>query len=154
MKSAISIVVLVGALTGCASIVTGENESLSVETNPCRGATCKLSNDKGTWYVNGTPSSVTVHRAYGDMTVVCEKDAFKSNPMIVASTTKGMAFGNIIFGGIIGAGVDASTGAAYDYPTLVSVPMICSGDPGAVVQPIPPSPHRPQTTTDSQQSGK
>lgn len=40
-----------------------------------------------------------------------------------------MAFGNILFGGIIGAGVDASTGAAYDYPSEVILPMQCS-EPG------------------------
>ncbi|MFC7513877.1 hypothetical protein ACFQUU_02545 [Herbaspirillum sp. GCM10030257] len=41
----------------------------------------------------------------------------------VKSSTKSMAFGNIIFGGIIGAAVDTSSGAAYDYPTLISVIM-------------------------------
>jgi len=34
-----------------------------------------------------------------------------------------MAFGNIIAGGIIGAGIDMSTGAAYDYPSLITVEM-------------------------------
>ena len=42
---------------------------------------------------------------------------------MVKSFTKGMAFGNILFGGIIGAGVDISTGAAFDYPSLISVQM-------------------------------
>jgi uncharacterized protein YceK len=153
MRFAIVTVLLV-ILSGCASITTGENQSLSVETNPCRGATCKLTNDKGTWYVNGTPGSVTVHRAYGDLNLICEEGAFKSNPMVVASTTKGMAFGNIIFGGLIGAGVDASTGAAYDYPTVITVPMICSGDPQTVVQPTPPAPNRAQATAQAQPSSK
>jgi phosphoketolase len=34
-----------------------------------------------------------------------------------------MAAGNIIFGGPIGAGVDAATGAAFDYPSLIKVLM-------------------------------
>jgi hypothetical protein len=34
-----------------------------------------------------------------------------------------MAFGNILFGGIIGVGVDTATGAAYDYPTLITVQL-------------------------------
>lgn len=138
MRSALVGIVLL-LLSGCASITTGENQSLSVETNPCRGATCTLSNDKGVWYLNGTPGSVTVHRAYGDLTVICEKDDFKSNPVKITSKTKGMAFGNILVGGIIGAGVDAATGAAYDYPTLITVPMVCAGDAKTIVQPsIPP----------------
>lgn len=127
-------------LPGCASITTGQNQPLSLETVPCRGATCKLTNDKGTWFVNGTPGTVTVQRAYGDMIVICEKDDYKSNPTIVSSATKGMAFGNILAGGIIGAAIDAGTGAAYDYPAVISVPMICTGDPKTVVQPVPPPP--------------
>jgi hypothetical protein len=34
-----------------------------------------------------------------------------------------MMAGNILFGGFIGAGVDASTGAAYDYPSIIKVMM-------------------------------
>jgi hypothetical protein len=44
----------------------------------------------------------------------------------VKSTTKAMAFGNIIFGGLIGVGIDVGTGSAYDYPDLISVPMSSS----------------------------
>jgi hypothetical protein len=41
----------------------------------------------------------------------------------VKSSTKGMMAGNIVFGGFIGAGVDAASGAAYDYPALFQVMM-------------------------------
>ncbi len=119
---------LVLVLPGCASIVTGHNQSVSIETPECEGATCSLTNSKGTWYVK-SPGSVTVHRAYGDLTITCAKDGFPSATNAVASTTKGMAFGNIIFGGVIGAGVDIGTGAAYDYPTLISNPIACKGTP-------------------------
>jgi hypothetical protein len=34
-----------------------------------------------------------------------------------------MAAGNLIFGGVIGAAVDAGTGAAFDYPSLIQVIM-------------------------------
>jgi hypothetical protein len=36
-----------------------------------------------------------------------------------------MAYGNILLGGVIGAGVDVVNGAAYDYPSEVSVPLDC-----------------------------
>ncbi|KFI09060.1 hypothetical protein JN27_00380 [Massilia sp. BSC265] len=32
-----------------------------------------------------------------------------------------MAFGNIIFGGVVWAGVDVASGAAYDYPNLFQI---------------------------------
>jgi hypothetical protein len=41
----------------------------------------------------------------------------------VKSSTKGMMAGNLLFGGVIGAGVDAASGAAYDYPALFQVMM-------------------------------
>jgi hypothetical protein len=42
---------------------------------------------------------------------------------------KSIAFGNILFGGVIGAGVDMASGAAYDYPTVISVLMTPSVAP-------------------------
>jgi hypothetical protein len=36
-----------------------------------------------------------------------------------------MLAGNIIFGGVIGGGVDVATGAAYDYPALITNPLSC-----------------------------
>lgn len=116
---------------GCASIVSGTNQSVSVDTPGCEGASCQLTNDKGTWFVK-TPSSVTINRAYGNLTVVCSKEGFGSATTSVASTTKGMAFGNILVGGVIGAGVDIGTGAAYDYPPVISVPLMCASTLKAV----------------------
>ena len=110
-------------LAACASIVDGTTQTVSVRTLETDKAKCQLSNDKGTWYVAETPGSTGVHRAYGDMTVVCDKDGFRKGTTIVKSSTKGMAFGNVIFGGGIGAGVDMANGAAYDYPTDIVVSL-------------------------------
>lgn len=113
-------------LTGCASIVNGQNQPVSVETRTeagtVAGANCKLSNGKGTWFVT-TPGSTTVQRSYEDLAVHCTKDPHEPGIASVKSSTKPMAFGNIIFGGVIGAAVDAGTGAAYDYPSLITVLM-------------------------------
>ena len=114
------------ALTGCASIVNGHNQIVSVETRhkgqQLAGASCQLVNGKGTFYVT-TPGTVTVHRAYDDINVKCEKEGMQPGIAAVKSSTKPMAFGNILFGGLIGAAVDAGSGAAYDYPTLITVIM-------------------------------
>ena len=118
-------VVTLSLLSGCASIVSGTNQSLTVETPGCAGASCKLTNDKGAWAVT-TPGSVVVNRAYGPLTVVCSKEGASDATAVVESSTKGMAFGNVLFGGIIGAGVDMKTGAAYDYPNLIQVPLVCA----------------------------
>lgn len=113
-------------IVGCASIVSGSNQSISVETKndsgSVVGATCKLTNNKGTWYVT-TPGSTTVQRSIQDLGVTCTKQDHVESTVAVKSSTKGMAFGNILFGGVIGVGVDVATGAAYDYPTVISVAL-------------------------------
>lgn len=110
-------------LTGCASIVDGTHQSISVETVPISGASCSLKNDKGKWFVRNTPGSVTVHKSYHNLQVICHKLGYNSAQLSVKSHTKAMAFGNILLGGGIGAGVDASDGAAYNYPALIKVPL-------------------------------
>ena len=110
--------------SGCATITTGQNQSISVESRDkgslVAGGACRLQNSKGTWFVT-TPGSVMVNRSYGDMTVHCTHEKHEPGSVVVKSSTKAMAFGNILVGGIIGAAVDVGTGSAYDYPTLISV---------------------------------
>ncbi len=122
---ALASIALLGS--GCASIVSGQNQSVSVETRTRQGqsllgANCKLTNDKGIWFVT-SPGSVSVRRSYEDMLINCDKEGQEPGIASAKSSTKAMAFGNILFGGIIGGGVDAATGAAYDYPTLFTVVM-------------------------------
>lgn len=131
--------------SGCASIVTGTEQRLSVETlaagEKVSGAHCKLENDKGTWHVT-SPGSTTVHRSYQNLNVLCEQDGRASGVTSAKSVTKGIAFGNIIFGGIIGAAVDIGTGAAYDYPSIISVEL------GKAKQIDPPAPSVTQAAAD------
>lgn len=126
-KNLLALVAITMLGSGCASIVTGHNQSVSVETRSKQGqavsgANCKLSNDKGTWFAT-SPGSVSVRRSFDDLSVTCEKESQESGLASVKSSTKAMAFGNIIFGGLIGAGVDVASGAAYDYPTLITIVM-------------------------------
>lgn len=112
--------------SGCASIVGGQNQSISVTTasdgNDVEGAKCNLQNDKGSWHAT-TPGSVTVRRSYGDLLVTCKLDGVGPGTTSVKSTTKALAFGNVIFGGVIGVAVDTASGAAYDYPNSIRVAM-------------------------------
>ena len=114
-------------LAGCASIVSGNTQSLSVKTldkadQELAGGKCSLTNDKGVWYLT-TPGSVTVHRSYADLVVACEAPDQEPGSTRAPSSTKAMAFGNILIGGVIGAGVDVATGAAYDYPQQITVSL-------------------------------
>lgn len=109
-------------LSGCASITGGTNQTLSVETPNHEGATCSLKNNKGEWFIPQTPGSVVVHRSFEDLFVTCRKGN-KTGESAVKSKTKGMTFGNVLLGGGIGAAIDCSSGAAYDYPNKISVDL-------------------------------
>ncbi len=136
--------VLVGSvlLTGCASIVNGNNQVVSVETanreGKVIGANCELKNPKGTFFVT-TPGTVTIRRAYDDLNIRCEKAGHEPGLAAIKSSTKAMAFGNILFGGVVGAAVDAGSGAAYDYPSLITVMMgsVSVFQPPAAAAPAP-----------------
>ena len=114
------------ALSGCASITGGQEQSLSVETRNAQatvsGALCELSNDKGKWFTS-SPGSVVVRRSHEALAVICKKDGIEPGQVSVESTTKASMAGNILFGGLIGAAVDHGTGAAYQYPPLIQVLM-------------------------------
>lgn len=109
------LVVLAGIITlsGCATITRGTQEAFAIETTPA-GATAKLST--GTSCT--TPCSVKVKRK-GDFTVLIEKEGFET---VTASITSGIdgaggagMAGNVLLGGIIGAGIDAGSGAMHSH---------------------------------------
>lgn len=145
---AIAAVAASSFMTGCASIVDGSSQVVSVETRKdadiVAGASCTLTSNKGTWFVT-TPGTVTVHRGYDDLNVKCTKPDFIPGVATVKSSTKGMAFGNLLFGGLIGTAVDMGTGAAYDYPTLITVQMVAN----SVIAPTPSAESTTQTHASS-----
>lgn len=112
-------------LTNCASIVTGQSQTVSVEVPNCPVASCRLSNRDGTYFVPSVPGTVQVNRVCGDLTLQCSASGEPDFIMTVGESIEAMAWGNILLGGFIGAGVDAFTGAACEYPTLIPVPMAC-----------------------------
>jgi len=112
---------------GCATITSGESQSLSLTTQDTDGkvldkATCTLKNDKGGWK-SDSPSFVNVRRSSEDLTVECKKDGQPDGFLRAISRAAGGMFGNIIFGGAIGAIIDHSKGTGYDYPDNLPVKM-------------------------------
>lgn len=126
-KLLLTVGAIAGLSSGCASITGTTNQSVSVQTREqgggeLAGAACELTNSKGKWFVT-TPGSVMVHRSNDDMQVLCTKTGTEPGRTSVVSETKGSMFGNIIFGGGIGAVIDHSSGAAYEYPAFIQVLM-------------------------------
>ena len=115
------------ALSGCASITGTPIQAVTVETRErngkeVTGAACGLNNNKGKWFVT-TPGSVVITRSNDDMLVTCQKEGHEAGIASVVSEIKGAMFGNIIFGGGIGAIIDHNSGSAYEYPQLIQIEM-------------------------------
>ena len=123
-RAAAAVIVL--ALQGCASIVGGSTQPISVQSThngeSVSGASCSLTNDKGTWFVS-TPGSATVQRSFDNMLLKCTKASLPPGEVSAKSLVRPLALGNVLFGGVIGVAVDHVTGSSYYYPELVTVEM-------------------------------
>lgn len=127
MKPIYLAVALAGLAGGCASITGSDMQSIMVSAQEKSGtavhkADCTLQGPKGTWKVT-TPGSVIVARSADDIQVECRKDGMSPGLAKLISRAHGAMFGNIVFGGGIGAIIDHSRGTGYEYPNIVRVVM-------------------------------
>lgn len=110
-------------LNGCATITRGSSDTLVVESDPS-GADVKLSNG----LTGKTPSSFKLDRK-ANLVVTITKEGYEKvdvnvTPQVAGAGSAGMA-GNILLGGLIGAAVDAGSGAMYDLkPNPVKVNLV------------------------------
>jgi len=117
------------ALTSGCSTLTGEGTAQNVtvltylgDKKDLNGATCELENDEGSWSLV-TPGSTMIHRSNKDLRVLCAKEGHEDGRANVVSKTKSNMFGNIIFGGGVGAIIDHNNGSAYEYPQTIKIVM-------------------------------
>ena len=127
IKTSVPLFAIVALATGCASITSDRTQSLAVTTQTISGdrvekATCSLKNDKGSWAIE-TPGVVVVHRSAEDIIVECKKDGEPDGLARGISRAAGGMWGNIVFGGGIGAIIDHSNGSGYNYPDDIPVKM-------------------------------
>lgn len=107
------------------------------------GASCKLTNSKGAWFIGPTPGSTTVHKAFGDMATECSMPRGVPNREEFPSHVNLGMFGNILMGlgGItIGISVDSGTGAGFNYPTNMKVDMCKNAGAETAASPATPTP--------------
>lgn len=114
-------------LPGCATIVSGTTQSVTVTTKTPAGlaadAGCKLVNDKGTWSLPSTPGSVVIHKSSVALSVTCDKPGLPTGSAQFASHAGVASAGNLLVGGLVGIAIDANNGAAFNYPDTVSIRM-------------------------------
>jgi len=108
-------------LNGCATVTTGSNQNVTVETEPS-GANCKMTRDDETiGIVNPTPGSITIGKDKDQIDVSCELSGYLTTAYSLDSTFQGATLGNILLGGIIGIAIDAGSGAMNEYPASIFV---------------------------------
>lgn len=118
-------------LAGCATMTRGTSQEFTVESTP-PGASVSTSNG---FECAATPCTFRMPRKDG-FTVRVEHEGFRSAEATVVSNmasggAAGMA-GNILVGGIIGMGVDATSGAMNDltpnplHITLEPIPVVAA----------------------------
>ena len=120
----IFITLIIFNFSNCASIISDSTQVVSVDTPNCKGAKCTMTNSEGIFYIQSTPGSTAIQKAYGDLTITCEKENF-SFTSIHKSKANMATYGNILLGGIPGALIDGGSGKGYDYPTLLINGLNC-----------------------------
>jgi hypothetical protein len=99
-----------------ATIVKGTTQPVTINTEPT-GAACNVVRDGGTiGVVDPTPGTVQIAKIHRPLYVNCKKSGYEEISQQVHSQFQAMTLGNILIGGIIGFGVDAISGAMYEYP--------------------------------------
>ena len=109
-----AVLALAGSTVACATITRGTKEAWTVRSEP-PGAAVKTSIGMN---CDATPCTFKKLKRNEDFDVTLTKTGFKTaqarvTHKLAGSGAVGFA-GNVLIGGIIGAGVDASTGATQD----------------------------------------
>ena len=96
MKRLLALVAAV-FLSGCATIIEGTSQPITVATPGAEGASCTLSSPDGSYHVI-TPGTVTVNKSRHDISVRCKKDGYSDGLGTVPSNFEAWTIGNILLG--------------------------------------------------------
>lgn len=138
----ICVFALVASLGACATVTRGKTTAWSVESTPS-GAAVRTSNG---YTCEATPCTFTIARKSG-FGVTVSRNGYKPFEGQVEARVSGAGgaamAGNLLVGGLIGGGIDASSGAMNDlYPNplrVILAPIDSSAE--SVVAPAATTPH-------------
>lgn len=117
MKRFITALAIV-TLSACCTIMHGSKQQIAVNSTPS-GARIFVDGQPG----GQTPAVVEMARKHAH-NVRIELDGYQPYEMALTRGTSGWVAGNLVFGGLIGLVVDASTGGMYKLnPTEVTAQM-------------------------------
>jgi hypothetical protein len=118
------------ALSGCATMIKGEAQTVSVSSPPVFGARCVFFTADRYYGDMLTPGAITLPRSGDDMSVVCTKRGFKDASATISPDFNFVTVSNVVVGGFFGVVglttgviVDATSGANHSYPHEIELPM-------------------------------
>jgi len=108
MRPRLAAVVAPVLVIGCATIMHGSSQDVSISSQPT-GATVTIDNQPA----GVTPVAAKLKRK--DMHhIAIHMDGYQPFEMVTTRKVSGWVWGNIVFGGLIGLAVDAMTGGLYE----------------------------------------
>ena len=110
-------------LGSCSTIVKGTEQQVSVNTPGVQGVMCQLQSPAIGSRTVQTPGNVILPKSKHNVAVSCTAQCYGPAVATLASHTEVMTAGNVLFGGVIGLGVDAASGAMNKYDPGVEVVM-------------------------------
>jgi len=116
---------------GCASVMDGAEQPVTVETAPEAGAACDVSNERGSWSLT-SPGTVVIKKSASVLQIKCRKPGYLEAKQYAAArmSDKALVGAMLPYVGLLDAAVDGSTGAAQSYPSTYTL----------VLKPVPASP--------------
>jgi len=130
------------SLGGCATILDGTTQEITVNTNPS-GAECVFTRqDREIARISTTPAATNIRKSKYDITIICNKPGYQTATYLNKSGNAAATVGNLALGGLIGWGVDSATGSDNKYDSPVNITLVPSytPPPPAVTQPAPATP--------------
>ena len=132
MKGKMSVVgfaVLACSLSACASYTGRPTTEVTVTTPQTVWAECVLTNKEGSQTIH-SPETALVGRSRSDLHIACTKTGFEPAEVKVPSQLEPRLILNALCGvpAPLCLATDFATGAAYNYPRSVQVPLVAVPD--------------------------
>jgi hypothetical protein len=110
-------------LASCANFLHGSGQSMQVSTwcdQRSVQANCTAQNSKGSWSFT-TPTAIQVSKDFYNLQISCKTPFHNEVRVTVPSMLNVSTAGNVVLGGVVGAGLDVYSGAAFAYSRDVRI---------------------------------
>lgn len=121
MKKSLLTVSCIAFLSGCASIVEGDYQTINIATSNGKNVEASIFAKNGEQKIQ-LPGVVTVRRDKQNLTITVKEDAcVNSTTTVSSSRVEPWFWGNLLTGGIFGSTTDSMTGDMWAYDDNITV---------------------------------